>query len=313
MKYKLDMLYLKALDSRIEQTDFQLELRNKMLGFEGELAVDQMLNLSNQIIYRHDLEFVAHKQIQIDFLVVHNNQLSILEVKNYFGDFEIYETCMKNAYNHQYPSPFIQMDTTKNTLNQILYSNNIKIPINEYLIFPNETFSARTTIPHRSKVLLRSEFYKFPKLFQSYQIATDQQLLQQICQLQTPFSHKYKSIDKVDFSKINKGLKCPNCKSIHTIIFEKFKKFSICQNCNKTIKRDELYRFNILELAIINGESGFTIDEAVDWCEAKNIFTVKKICNQNLSSTGERYKKYYLNLSDEQLQSLGNLYWNIKN
>lgn len=222
MEYKLDMLYLKALDSRIEHSDFQVELRNKMLGFEGELAIDHLLNLSNQIIYKHDLEFVAHKQIQIDFLVVHNNQLSILEVKNYFGDFEIYETIMKNVYNHQYPSPFIQMATNKNVLNQILHSNNIKIPINEYLIFPNETFSARTIIPHRSKVLLRSEFYKFPKLFQSHQIARDQQLLKQICQLQTPFSHKYKSIDKIDVSKINKGLKCPNCKRLNTIIIEKF-------------------------------------------------------------------------------------------
>lgn len=73
-----------------------------------------------------------------------------------------------------------------------------------------------------------------------------------------------------------------------------------------------MYHFNILELAILNGESGFTIDEAVDWCEAKNIYTVKKICNQNLISTGERYKKYYLNFSDEQRKKLANFYWNKK-
>ena len=55
----------------------------------------------------------------------------------------------------------------------------------------------------------------------------------------------------------------------------------------KKFKRVELYYFNIMELAIIKEKEGFTIPGAVEWCEANNVQTVKRICNQHFKSKGQ--------------------------
>ncbi|OAO33443.1 hypothetical protein AXY37_00130 [Mammaliicoccus lentus] len=199
---------------------------------------------------------------------------------------------MQSSSNNTYPLPFKQLNIAKNNLQKLCDEININLPIQEYLIFSNPTFTAQSTIPNKSQVLLRSEFYKFSKLFQSFQVAKDQAILNQILQKQKRFSQQFKSIEKPDFSLIKKGIKCPNCKNLNTMVIEKRKKTTTCICCNKDFKRNELYYFNIRELAIIKGEEGFTLTEAMEWCNAVNIYTVRRICNKYFESKGQRYKKY---------------------
>ncbi|MBS3670855.1 hypothetical protein KGF87_00385 [Mammaliicoccus fleurettii] len=49
-----------------------------------------------------------------------------------------------------------------------------------------------------------------------------------------------------------------------------------------------------MELAVIKGEEGFTLQEAIQWCEAENVYSVRRICNEYLECEGQRYKRYYL-------------------
>ena len=78
------------------------------------------------------------------------------------------------------------------------------------------------------------------------------------------------------------------------MVVKKRKKVTTCICCEKDFKRNELYYFNIRELAVIKGEEGFTLIEAMEWCNAVNIYTVRRICNKYFESKGQRYKKYTL-------------------
>ena len=289
MNNNTEALYLKSLESRY---DNDYETRNKLMGLEGELIVNKTLKNINYVVYTHNLEFTVDKKFQVDFLIVHNNQISILEVKHYYGDFHFFNSYMQSSSNNTYPLPFKQLNIAKNNLQKLCDEININLPIQEYLIFSNPTFTAQSTIPNKSQVLLRSEFYKFSKLFQSFQVAKDKAILNQILQKQKRFSQQFKSIKKTEFSLIMKGIKCPNCKNLNTMVIEKRKKTTTCICCNKDFKRNELYYFNIRELAIIKGEEGFTLTEAMEWCNAVNIYTVRRICNKYFESKGQRYKKY---------------------
>ena len=291
MNNNTEALYLKSLESRY---DNDYETRNKLMGLEGELIVNKTLENINYVVYAHNLEFTVDKKFQVDFLIVHNNQISILEVKHYYGDFHFFNSYMQSSSNNTYPLPFMQLSIAKNNLQKLCNEININLPIQKYLIFSNPTFTAQSTIPNKSQVLLRSEFYKFSKLFQSFQVAKDKAILNQILQKQKRVSQQFKSIEKPDFSLIKKGIKCPNCKNLNTMVVEKRKKVTTCICCEKDFKRNELYYFNIRELAVIKGEEGFTLAEAMEWCDAENIYTIRRVCNKYFESKGQRYKKYTL-------------------
>ena len=291
MNNNTEALYLKSLESRY---DNDYETRNKLMGLEGELIVNKTLVNINYVVYAHNLEFTVDMKFQVDFLIVHNNQISILEGKHYYGDFHFFNSYMQSSSNNTYPLPFMQLNIAKNNLQKLCNEININLPIQEYLIFSNPTFTAQSTIPNKSQVLLRSEFYKFSKLFQSFQVAKDKAILNQILQKQKRFSQQFKSIKKTEFSLIMKGIKCPNCKNLNTMVVEKRKKVTTCICCEKDFKRNELYYFNIRELAVIKGEEGFTLAEAMEWCDAENIYTIRRVCNKYFESKGQRYKKYTL-------------------
>src|SRR5699024_3323063 len=238
MNNNTEALYLKTLESRY---DNDYETRNKLMGLEGELIVNKTLENTNYVVYDHNLEFTVDKKFQVDFLIVHNNQISILEVKHYYGDFHFFNSYMQSSSNNTYPLPFMQLSIAKNNLQKLCNEININLPIQEYLIFSNPTFTAQSTIPNKSQVLLRSELYKLSKHIQTFQIKKDKAILNQILQKQKRFSQQFKSIKKTEFSLIMKGIKCPNCKNLNTMVVEKRKKTTTCICCEKDFKRNELY------------------------------------------------------------------------
>lgn len=164
MNHNNETAYVNALTSRLNEDSHDIEIMYKFKGYEGEQLVENLLKQQHQIVFSHNLEFVSSNAVQIDFLIIHNSQISILEVKHYYGDFEIYDNYIKSSYNKHYTSPFIQLYKAKNTLQSILQEINLNLLINHFLVFSNPTFTLRNHIPNRSQVLLRSEFYKFPHI-----------------------------------------------------------------------------------------------------------------------------------------------------
>lgn len=295
MFYNKNYLYYKALAGRFEDFDIKRKISKILRGYEGEKILDQHLKQHDDIIYAHNLEFIIDKMLQIDFIIIKNYEIIILEAKHYYGDFIFHSTHMESPSNNQYPLPFNQLHAAIQNIKRLCMKLNIEATIYGYTVFTSDTFTPLNSIPHRSQVLLKSEFHKFHDMFASNQISRDQQLLNEVMQHQEIFTDQFEKLSVSDLSKIKKGLKCPKCENLHTIKIIKNKKFFKCLNCGVVIKRQELYYYNILELARIKRGEGFTIDEAREWCESQNNFTIRKLCNINFSSKGIRFKKYFLN------------------
>lgn len=120
MNHNNETAYANTLTSRLNEEAHDFEIMNKVKGYEAEQLVEDFLKQQHQIVFSRNLEFVSSNAVQIDFLIIHNSQLSILEIKHYYGDFEIYDNYIKSSYNKLYTSPFVQLYKAKNTLQSIL-------------------------------------------------------------------------------------------------------------------------------------------------------------------------------------------------
>lgn len=165
MNHNNETAYVNALTSRLNEDSHDFKIMNKFKGYEGEQIVENLLKQQHQTVFSHNLEFVSSNAVQIDFLIIHNSHISILEVKHYYGDFEIYDNYIKNSYNKRYTSPFVQLYKAKNTLQSILQEMNLNLPINHYLVFSNPTFTLKTTYQTARKYYCALNFINFQSYF----------------------------------------------------------------------------------------------------------------------------------------------------
>ena len=104
MNHNNETAYVNTLTSRLNEEAHDFEIMNKVKGYEAEQLVEDFLKQQHQIVFSRNLEFVSSNAEQINFLIIHNSQISILEVKHYYGDFEsmttIYRVLIINVTHH---------------------------------------------------------------------------------------------------------------------------------------------------------------------------------------------------------------------
>lgn len=78
MNHNNETAYVNALTSRLNEDSHDIEIMYKFKGYEGDQLVENLLKQQHQIVFSHNLEFVSSNAVQIDFLIIHNSQISIL-------------------------------------------------------------------------------------------------------------------------------------------------------------------------------------------------------------------------------------------
>jgi|SRR5699024_1168979 len=119
--------------------------QNELKGYEGEIKVNQLIKIDLKVPFlsMFGLLYEDHGTLfQPDTLLFTPDQLHLLEIKNYEGEFTFHEDYL---YSHSakkyYRNPIDQLIRGKLLLQNMLHEINIPLPLQAKVIFVNSSFT----------------------------------------------------------------------------------------------------------------------------------------------------------------------------
>src|SRR5699024_3450823 len=138
--------HLERLEKRYElDSEQQVQLDKEKKGRMGEYKLKSVIEnkLKTEITENSNYRVkLKGRECKIDFLILLNQSCIIIEVKNYYGDFEIrqdgfYRLNPLRKIKH----PFSQVERAEIMLHSHLKRLNLNLNIKYYVVFVNEQFS----------------------------------------------------------------------------------------------------------------------------------------------------------------------------
>lgn len=146
-----ELQLLSILNARMNlSTTEKLNYENLQKGYLGELKLQNLLNRDNSSPYYitlFDLLFESNQtEFQIDSLVISQNSIFLLEVKNFAGDFIIEgdKWYIVNS-GKEIRNPLLQLQRTEFLFKQLLQNINVTLMVKSYVVFVNEAFTLYQT------------------------------------------------------------------------------------------------------------------------------------------------------------------------
>lgn len=141
----LELKLLKYLQPRMNlSTTQQRNYQNLHKGYEGEHKLQNLLKkyLSTSYIVVNDLLLKENNsEFQIDTLLIRNDKIFLLEVKNFEGDFYIQQdNFFAVSSNNEIRNPLHQLKRTEILFTSFLKHTNFNFTIESFLIFINPNF-----------------------------------------------------------------------------------------------------------------------------------------------------------------------------
>ncbi|GGI42142.1 nuclease-related domain-containing protein [Mammaliicoccus stepanovicii] len=285
--------YLIAIQNRYEIAQLNSEMKQFIKGLEGEVYFKQLLKKQHNILYINNLNLNFKNRVQIDFLVISDQSIYHFEVKHYSGDYYIRDNQFTNSHGNIFSTPFQQIERANHEIQQIMDQNYINRELKSFLVFTHPTFTLKSPLPSNINSLMPTELYKLSNMFSNYKPQENRKIFQIFKEAHSDFSQFYQNITKIPFNYINPGLKCYKCHQIECIKYEDNKVYTYCNHCQRKLDRKSLYLFNLKELYFCKGEQ-FTVTEGTNWCRAKNIYTIKRVCDKYFKYNVEKPRYYYL-------------------
>jgi len=257
----LDVIQLEALerrlpnDSKIKAT-VHSEWKKCIAGQLGEREVSYQLQFltNHEFLILHNLRLTEnHRTFQMDFVVLHTNFISILEVKNYRGSIYFNKigqlVHIKEDFTEEvYTNPIYQVDRHKLQLQNWLYENGYGFPpIETFVVIASSTkflksemsTSIQNIVPSAnvsSIIMDLLNIYKRPLIPKNQLFILSNQMKASHLPLQRNFYNKF----KLQESDLVTGVLCPHC----GIVMERKKAKWFCAKCEYFDKNDYIHALN---------------------------------------------------------------------
>lgn len=268
-------------------------------GFEGECWLDKRLEvLPDQVLILRDLTYeVNHTTFQIDTLLIFQEKLYLLDVKNNDGDYYIEDGVWKTIQGTEIKNPQHQLTRCTSLLRKLLQTIGVNLNISAHLIFVNPEFTLYQA-PRTTEMVFPTQLNRFIEklknepcnLSRLHQRATNQLLEKRLKENrhQTQFAYK--------FNQMKKGLLCPDC---YGFMIKYSTRYMVCDKCEAResiesvlLKNIEEFRFLFpnekLRTSFIFEFGGSVVSEK----------TIRRILNKHYYLTSLGRSAYYTKESD---------------
>lgn len=233
----LHLMQLQSLERRlkvnhVKQQKVELAKIRELTGLQGERKLDFPLSFLEPNKYRVLHQIRLHDQqgyFQMDSVILHQNFMLILEVKNWFGTIVF-------GPNHQvkriddiqneegFPNPMKQAKLQQYRLQRWIHAHNsFKLPVIYLVVIAKpstliQSASSKDKIPKHviySNQLV-FEMNRLEKQFENRYISMDELniIAQKLKQAHTPKSNDVLKNFNIDQTELIKGVACPKCKGI---------------------------------------------------------------------------------------------------
>ncbi|MGD6775135.1 MULTISPECIES: nuclease-related domain-containing protein [Bacillaceae] len=254
--FPVNLLFLQAIQRRLEENHPSMprvkELMAKQIkGYKGETAIDYPLSIlpdqDYQILHSVSLQF-QNQNFHIDTLLLSNNFIALLEVKNMGGTIhfdrkfnQLTQTYMGNVKYYQ--CPIIQVSNQERLLKQWLEQFNFpQIPLTSFVVISNPACMIQVDPGDKSTNQKVIHGHFLPTKIEQQQAISNKQILsaKEIQNLACTITKHHKVKPTLTLKQLNinpsellSGVQCSNCLAIP---MQRTHSFWCCPKCNHKSK-----------------------------------------------------------------------------
>lgn len=269
-------------------------------GYEGELFLSQYLKeyLEVDHIALYDLHLEDHqKEFQIDCLLILQDEIYIIEVKHYRGEYEVVKNDWRNVHNgYLIETPLVQLNRAKRLLENLLKKMQVNLKVNEVLILTNEEFILFKS-DHSKNVIMRQQLRRFVNQLNSrhsnlsdWHVSVSLKLISQHI-----IESKYQQKLEFDFELMKKGMRCDECDGWLGTTRKYSRKNLYCMTCESKVDLETAVLKCINEYQLLFPKRKITVNTIFKWSgECVSCHMIRKVLNKYYVPVGTTKGKYYL-------------------
>jgi len=282
----------KALTSEQTQT-----YHNLHKGYLGEKNFYQLLkkNLSVNSIVLHSLLFESNNTtFQIDCLIILQNTIYLIEVKNFEGDFYLKnKTWYAISSKREINNPLIQLERSEFLLRNLLQTHGFQFKLSPYVVFVNETFTLYGA-PLKIPVIFPTQLQRFVGMLNNTPSKLTQlhkRMVKKLEELHITES-PYERLPEYNLRQLKRGICCHKCRSF--MIRVSYKKLS-CVECGYKESIDSGVMRSVVEFSTLFPENKITTSAIHDWCAVIGTKErIRTVLSKYLSFVANGRYSYYI-------------------
>jgi hypothetical protein len=261
---------LRSLNARMELPLNEKKYHFKLeKGYQGELMFDQLTaKLQNDMYVLNDLWLEANNTVfQIDTLIISQDTIYPIEVKNYEGDhfYDSESDSFLTLNKTEKRNPLDQLKRCKSLLRQLLHNHGYHLPIEGYVVFVNPEFTFYQA-PLNMSMIFPTQLNRFikklneipSKLNMKHKKLAD--LLISLHQNESP----YTQLPPYTYEQLKKGIICVSCHSL-TVSVQGGK--CVCNQCGHEEAVESAIIRSVEELRLLFPDRKITTNGVFEWCE----------------------------------------------
>jgi|SRR5690625_1629796 len=238
-------------------------------GYVGEKKFYNILKqlLSSKCIVLFDLLLeINGTTFQIDCLLIFQETIYLIEIKNYDGDYYLQEGKWYSvATKKEIRSPLHQLERSELLMQQLIQRNGYHFSIKSYIVFVNESFTlyeASLQMP----IIFPTQLNRFIEKLNRIPsiLTTPHKKLAKFLVENVVDESKYLRLPEYDYIALKKGITCNQCRGY---MDQEGYKNMLCQNCGEIDGVDSAVLRSVVEFAILFPKRKITTTEIFKWCD----------------------------------------------
>jgi hypothetical protein len=291
-----ELKILMALDNRMELPEKEKQhFRSMKKGFEGELQYDDWMNaLEPEPLILNDLLLEVNGSLfQVDSLVIFQDMIYLIDVKNHEGDY-YYDSSGKlwTIFGKEVKDPLLQLKRSESLMRQLLHTLGHNTTLKASVLYINPEF-ALFQAPKDEPIILPAQLNRFMKKLNDVKSkinVRNTKLAEKLVSLHIPVSpmareHVY------EYGELKKGVFCIGCGSV---VAEYQRPNLLCTNCGESEHIEAAILRNVDEFSLLFPKEKITTNSVYDWCGGSvQKRTIQRYLIKNLKVKGIRNWTYY--------------------
>lgn len=291
-----ELMAMRYLSTRLdlpEKEKFHYSILEK--GYEGEVKFDQLTEtLSEERFIINDLLFeVNNSHFQIDSLIISQEGIHLLDIKNFEGDYYLEsDKFFSRATDREYKNPIIQLKRSETLFRQLLQNLKFNYVVEPFVIFINPEFTLYRA-PMDQPIILPTQVNRFLRdLNKTPSTLSDghrrlAQTLISLHQTKNPFA----KLPRFDYDELHKGMYCKACGSF--LLYKKNNGF-VCGRCGVSESLEAAILRSVREFKLLFPERKITTQSIYEWCKTDlSMRTFIRILKKNYTTVGKSKNTYY--------------------
>lgn len=276
--------------------DQQQSLDRLSTGYKGELYFSKLVQTELQcepiVLYDLLLE-INGSECQIDCLLIFQNELILIEIKNYQGDFFIENNDWYKLPKNGIKNPLYQLQRTELLLNQFLKQHQLTLKVKAFVVFTHPEFQLYQA-PLNIPLVFHTQLKRFIQRLQNIpcQISKHNHNIEKLLKSNHKTSSAYESSLFDDYAYLKKGVTCGKCNGLMEMSGAKN---MLCLKCGFIDRFERATMRNVCDFHTLFPDEKMTVSAISNWTDNHaSKYRIRTILSKHCQFIKNGRNSYYL-------------------